>query len=222
MINSKANIQRYAAPFKWIQIEEIFRNVDKIALSETYPTDNYRTIEAKTDTRQYSYDVRALVGLDGKIKKQSGLSAVWREFGEYLLSPEYRKFVSEISEVDVTGLSFEANVYKYSKDCFMDAHTDLDTKILTHVFYFNARWNMADGGCFNILKSENIQDVSKKISPVIGNSVMIIRANNSWHSVDKTICEKSRRSVTVTFYKKGADSPMWIDGQSYDLHENKK
>jgi len=119
----------------------------------------------------------------------------------------------------VLDLPVEVNVYKYAKNCFMDAHQDLNIKVLTQVIYFNDEWDEKNGGYLSILNSKNTQDIHEKVMPIVGNSVIIIRSENSWHSVEATTCEKSRRSVTITFYKKGSSSPMWIDPK-YPLHNN--
>lgn len=102
----------------------------------------------------------------------------------------------------------------------MDAHQDMKTKVLTHVIYFNTDWLESDGGCLRILNSSDPEDVHTKVLPNIGNSVVIIRSDTSWHSVEKTRIDKSRRAITVTFYTEGAPSPMWDDQVQYDLHPN--
>lgn len=219
IINDKAEINKNSVPYNWIEIKNTFSDVYKNSLTKTYPSDNYRTIFSNSKDRQYNYYVRALVSLSGNIQHKDSLSESWKLFSEYLISDEYRKFISKSSGIDVSKLRFEANIYKYHKDCFMDAHQDLSDKIITHVIYFNEEWNESDGGCINILNSKNERDVFKKILPVAGNSIMIIRSDNSWHSIDKTICNKSRRSVTVTFYKAGSNSPMWIQGEKYELNK---
>jgi|SRR5581483_8087982 len=206
-------------PFDWINLTDLFNEKDAKDLAETYPKDHYRTITSNSNARQYNYDVRALVSFEGKLQNENCLSDSWYRFAKFINSQGYRKLINEITRIDVSELPVEANVYKYAKNCFMDAHQDLNTKILTQVVYFNDKWNVEDGGCLNILKSKNTNDLHERILPLIGNSIIIIRSDNSWHSVEPTVCDKSRRSVTITFYKKGNHSPMWGQ-QSYLLHEN--
>ena len=215
MFNIDLKVTKFNSPYNWVNITDLFTPEDGKLLAEDYPTDNYRTITANSN-RQYNYDVRALVSFKGKVENSPN---IWNRLGEYLVSQEYKNFILQSTDIDVAGLPVEANIYKYAKNCFMDAHTDLDTKVLTHVIYFNNQWDENNGGCLNILKSKDIKDVTNKITPVIGNAVILIRSNNSWHSVEQTTCDKSRRSVTVTFYKKGSGSPMWR-GEKYNYHSN--
>ena len=85
---------------------------------------------------------------------------------------------------------------------------------MTHVFYFNETWDPQDGGCLNILRSSDMADSIAEITPIVGNSSVLVRAQNSWHSVSRVVegCHTSRRSMNVIFYHPGAVSTMWPPG----------
>ena len=87
-------------------------------------------------------------------------------------------------------------------------------KLATHVVYFNSTWNQADGGRLRILRSADTEDVAAELLPIVGNSVVIVRSENSWHCVSRVVnhAASSRRSVTVTFYRPGSISTMWPPG----------
>ena len=114
----------------------------------------------------------------------------------------------------------EVNVFHYGPGGSLDAHRDLPEKVATHVLYFNRSWNKADGGCLRILRSADTEDVLPEISPVVGNSAVIVRSENSWHCVSRVITNatSSRRSITVTFYRPGSVSTMWPPGDTTPLH----
>jgi hypothetical protein len=65
-----------------------------------------------------------------------------------------------------------------------------------------------------------MSDSIAEISPVVGNSSVLVRSNNSWHSVSKVVdgCRTSRRSMNVIFYHPGAVSTMWPTGDMTALH----
>ena len=58
-----------------------------------------------------------------------------------------------------------------------------------------------------------------RIRPVVGNSAVIVRSDDSWHAVDPVVADGrlSRRSVTVTFHAPGSVSSMWPRGDPSPL-----
>jgi hypothetical protein len=59
-----------------------------------------------------------------------------------------------------------------------------------------------------------------RFPPLVGNSSVLVRSDRSWHAVQPFVegSRKSRRSVTVTFYRPGAPSTMWPSGDTTPLH----
>jgi hypothetical protein len=66
-----------------------------------------------------------------------------------------------------------------------------------------------------------MNDVVKVVPPVVGNSAVLVRSENSWHAVSRVRdgCRTSRRSLTVTFYRPGSPSTMWPEGDETPLHD---
>ena len=62
--------------------------------------------------------------------------------------------------------------------------------------------------------------VVRTISPVVGNSAVLVRSDDSWHAVSPVVksCRLSRRSLTATFYRQGSVSTMWPPGDQTSLH----
>jgi SM-20-related protein len=144
------------------------------------------------------------------------LSPSWRRLGRDLLSGAYRAAMSTLTGVDLTRLRIEANAFHYGPGAWLGPHVDLADKVLTHVLYFNADWDVADGGCLNVLNSSDMNDAAAVVTPIVGNSVVLVRSDKSWHAVSRVhaSCTRSRRSVTVTFYRDGAVSTMWPPGDA--------
>ncbi|HST50856.1 MAG TPA: hypothetical protein VLJ61_02515 [Pyrinomonadaceae bacterium] len=65
-----------------------------------------------------------------------------------------------------------------------------------------------------------MSDAAASIAPVVGNSVVLVRSEKSWHAVSPVVkgCRRSRLSMTVTFYSPGAVSTMWPPGDATPLH----
>jgi SM-20-related protein len=114
----------------------------------------------------------------------------------------------------------EVNIFHYPLGGLLGAHADLTDKIVTHVLYFNRSWNDKDGGCLTILQSPDPSDIVTTVSPVVGNSAVLVRSDNSWHAVAPVVksCRLSRRSLTATFYHPGSVSTMWPPGDNTPLH----
>jgi SM-20-related protein len=148
------------------------------------------------------------------------LSDAWQALGADLLSPDYRAALSALTGYDLTAAPMEVNVFHYGPGCSLGAHRDLPEKLVTHVLYFNRSWNTSEGGCLGILHSKNSADLAAEVIPVVGNSAVIVRSDESWHAVSPVAHGSafSRRSVTVTFYRAGSVSTMWPPGDSAPLH----
>ncbi|MBV7451383.1 2OG-Fe(II) oxygenase [Acidovorax sp. sif1233] len=209
-------------PFRWAEISNLYSQADCAALSETYPHDHFRTIEAYGGEKDYRYDARSLIPMgEQTISHAEFLSLPWQQLAKDLLSTEYRMAMSSITGLDLTSLPMEAHVYHYGRGGLLGPHRDLPEKMVTHVFYFNHKWHPTDGGCLAILNSSDAKDIAALVNPVIGNSATFVRSDNSWHEVTRVSerASQSRRSVTVTFYQPGSVSSMWPAGVEMELHD---
>src|SRR5882724_5445165 len=208
-------------PYSWAAIDDLFAPQAAAALAATYPRDHFKTLSGHDGEKEYLYEARALLGLGtGTVAHAAELSDVWRELAHDLLSPEYRAAMSLLTGHDLTAVPIEANVYHYGPGASLGPHLDLPYKLVTHVLYFNRAWNPNDGGCLSILRSGSPDDVAAEILPLVGHSAVLVRSDRSWHAVQPVALSsrKSRRSVTVTFYRPGSVSPMWPEDDATPLH----
>ena len=209
-------------PYRWAFVDRLFSAVDCEALVKTFPHDHFKTVEGYDGEKGYQYEARSLIGMgnDAPTRGQF-LSPVWQRLAEDLLSPAYREAVSNLTGVDLTDLPIEANVFHYGRSAWLGPHVDLADKVVTHVFYFNEVWDENDGGCLTILRDGDMSQIVKVISPLVGNSVVLVRSDNSWHSVSRVRekCRTSRRSLALTFYRPGSPSTMWPANDFARLHD---
>ncbi|CAB5714425.1 Predicted proline hydroxylase [Delftia tsuruhatensis] len=220
--NQILNCQLNTIPFRWAEISGLYSPENCALLSQTYPTDHFRTVEAYGGEKDYRYDARSLIPMGEKnISRPEFLSPGWMEFAQDLISDDYRSAMSSLTGIDLSHFPMEANLYHYGSGALLGPHRDLPEKKVTHVFYFNENWLAADGGCLAILNSSNAKDVAALVSPNVGNSVAFVRSDESWHEVTKVSARvrASRRSVTVTFYQPGSISSMWPPGSEMELHD---
>jgi SM-20-related protein len=208
-------------PYAWAEIGGMFSPKGAKALAGSYPRDHFKTLSGHDGEKQYLYEARSLIGMGAAtVTYGDELSKAWRELAHDLLSPEYRTAMSLLTGYDLTGAPVEVNVFHYGPGSSLGPHLDLPDKRVTHVLYFNRSWNPADGGCLSILRSKDPNDVAANILPLIGNSSVLVRSDRSWHAVQPVVqgSRRSRRSVTVTFYRTGAVSTMWPPGDTPPLH----
>ncbi|HSS18908.1 MAG TPA: 2OG-Fe(II) oxygenase family protein [Pyrinomonadaceae bacterium] len=208
-------------PYRWAAINELFSPEAAARLAATFPRDHFKRHSHYGGDKDSEYTARALIGMgERSISREDRLSGAWRELANDFLSPAYRIAMSKLTGIDLSLSPLEVNVFHYPPGGLLGAHADLRDKIVTHVLYFNWSWNEADGGCLLILRSGDPQDIFTTVSPVIGNSAVLVRSDKSWHAVSPVIksCQLSRRSLTATFYHPESVSTLWPPDDHTPLH----
>jgi Rps23 Pro-64 3,4-dihydroxylase Tpa1-like proline 4-hydroxylase len=209
-------------PYEWAAIGGLFSPHDAAALAATFPRDHYKLVEAHGGEKDYAYDARALIGMgDDTVAYRDDLSEPWQRLADDLRSPAYRNAIAALTGCDLSDALLEVNVFHYGPGASLGAHPDLPDKIVTHVLYFNESWNNRNGGCLTILRSNDPASQVAEISPVVGNSAILVRSDGSWHAVSPVVqtCRLSRRSLTATFYRPTSTSSMWPEGDQTPLHD---
>ena len=209
-------------PYRWAVIDNLFDPEDARSLTAAYPHDHFKLVAGYDGEKAFDYQARALIGMGGDTAvNPEGLSEAWRMLAADLVSRDYRAAMSAVTGYDLSKSPIEVNVFHYGPGCSLGAHRDLPEKLVTHVLYFNRTWSRSDGGCLEILPSKESRDPVTEVLPVVGNSAVIVRSDDSWHAVSPVITGStvSRRSVTVTFYRPGSISTMWPPGDTTPLHD---
>jgi SM-20-related protein len=208
-------------PYTWAAVDNLFSPKEAEALATSYPRDNFKTLSGYGGEKNYEYEARQLIAMGSNAASHpEGLSKSWLELASDLVSPAYRTAMSLLTKRDLTTAPMEVNVFHYGPGASLGAHTDLPEKLVTHVLYFNQSWKRENGGCLSILNSKDELDMAAQILPIVGNSVVLVRSDKSWHAVSRVVNEslESRRSMTVTFYSAGSTSSMWPPDDKTPLH----
>jgi len=208
-------------PYEWAFVNGLFSPRSGRSLVREYPLENFKTVKGHDGEKGFEYEARALIHMNATTPSfPEDLSDAWRMLADDLLSPAYRKAMTNLTGRDLSNAPMEAYVCHYGPGAWLGPHLDLKDKIVTHVLYFNASWERENGGCLNILRSANMSDKFAEITPIVGNSSVVVRSEISWHSVSPVMngCRSSRRSMNVIFYHPGAVSTMWPPGDNAPLH----
>jgi hypothetical protein len=209
-------------PYRWAFVDRLFSPADAQALVASFPRDHFKTVAGYDGEKGYHYEARSLVAMGAQVPTlPEFLHPAWQRLAEDLLSPAYREAMSHLTGVALSDLALEANVFHYGRRAWLGPHVDLPDKVVTHVFYFNEVWDQNDGGCLTILRAGQMTEVVKVIPPLVGNSAVLVRSENSWHAVSRVAekCRNSRRSLTVTFYRPGSASTLWPADDATPLHD---
>ncbi|MDB5575199.1 MAG: oxidoreductase [Bradyrhizobium sp.] len=203
-------------PYRWAAVSGLYSTADAAALAATFPNDHFKRVADHAGEKKHEYQVRSLIRMSAQsISNERQLSSAWQALAHDFLSQAYRSAMSKLIGVDLSDAHLEVNVFHYPPGGIHGAHTDHRDKIVTHVLYFNESWNDDDGGCLLILKSSDVREIVTRISPLVGNSVVLVRSDDSWHAVSHVVptCQLSRRSLTATFFHPGRVSttvwPRW-------------
>lgn len=209
-------------PYQWVGIDELFSPEDAAELAATFPRDHFKRVADRVGEKKYEYEIRALIRMgERSISRPARLSGAWQALADDCLSPAYRAAMSSLTGIDLGTAELEVNVFHYPPGGVHGAHTDHRDKIVTHVLYFNESWNDEDGGCLTVLRSSDVKDITRTVSPLVGNSVVLVRSDNSWHAVSPVADSSrlSRRSMTITFYRPGCVSTVWPRWDRALLHD---
>ena len=208
-------------PYRWAFVGQLFSPADAADLAGTFPRDHFKTVKGYDGEKGYEYEARSLVMMGASVASRTEfLSPSCRRLADDMLSASDREAMSRLTGMDLRELPLEINVFHYGRSAWLGPHVDLQDKLVTHVLYFNDAWEERDGGCLTVLRSPDMNDAERVILPLIGNSVVLVRSQDSWHAVSRVRddCHVSRRSMAITFYRPGSPSTMWPAGDTAKLH----
>ena len=191
-------------PYQFAKITNLFNLELRDQMLAEYPKNGFEYCEELKQTKTYSmyrcllYDSRK----QDKLNSQY-LSSSWQMFLYEILSDEYCHILSKQMNQDLSKCDVEINCWRYHQDCWLSPHTDKVEKVVSQLFYFNDCWNQDWGGGFRILNSMDNDDVYEEIFPTIDTSIILVRSDNSWHSVAPLTCPATinRKLLQIIFWK---------------------
>jgi hypothetical protein len=185
-------------PYRWLATApgEFCSLKDAGRLADTFPTEGFvlRNESGRACGKRYRNFSRPL----NWPEDEGALGAEWRQLVADLLSSDYRDHVAQVLGQERADELELRLVYHGSGD-WLAPHTDRDDKLFSHIIYFNRGWSADWGGCFQILTHDDPASVVATISPELGASVLLARADNSWHQVTEVSPDApaQRRSLLI-------------------------
>ncbi len=205
-------------PYRYALIENLLPIQVSKELAASYPQQQFQ--ESKGEEYGYlwaqmiadSRDIHKMWQLDTRWQQriQAGIvtanlqnfSSIWQQFIQELWQPAYREALENLSGLQLKNCPMVISFRKYDPGHRHHPHTDEPSKVLTHLFYFNQQWSADWGGCLRILNSQQPESVFQDILPLSHSSVVIVRSDNSWHTVTPVSAEASecRLVLRVAFF----------------------
>lgn len=201
-------------PYRWGHVGPLFTEVDAVHLADTFPLDEAELRDGTDGRRSWRFHVRCLLPMGGMTPVRAHrLDPAWRRLADGITRSSYRDAMSRLTGFALDDLDIEANLFSYGPGAYQQPHPDLPEKVVTHVLWFNEKWEATNGGCLRILGSKDADDVVQELLPQLGWSAVFVRSANSWHSVTPVSDDapSERRALVITFHRPGSTSSMWSD-----------
>lgn len=203
-INPLSTAPLNTEPYQWVYYESLIIQPSLQQLIENFPTEGYEHRHSLRDDKSYRMLHRTI--FDNRKSQEiytEGMSEIWVQFISSLISPEYIGRLSNHLNHDLRPYGIELNFWQYENGGWLSPHTDKVEKVVSQLFYFNESWDRNWGGSFRVLNSNDINDCHTEIFPGQGNSIILIRSDNSWHAVTEQSSpdEISRRVLQLIFWQ---------------------
>ncbi|WP_416974733.1 2OG-Fe(II) oxygenase [Streptomyces sp. 4F14] len=177
----------HSSPFVWGTVHGTLPQPALGRLVEEFPDTGFTRTErtaGRPGEKGYRTDNLTLVDEDEAVEEGfRQLTPLWRDLVRTLMSADYRRTLGELIGKDVSRARLEIRAVRYSTGAWIDPHTDRADKLVTQTWYFNADWPVANQGQFQVLGSAAPDDVTRRILPLAGESIVLCPSENSWHSV---------------------------------------
>jgi Rps23 Pro-64 3,4-dihydroxylase Tpa1-like proline 4-hydroxylase len=160
-----------------------------------------RTAQTRLDKQYRMYNRNLVTGGSIELDQVATLPSNWQILVEEIVSDSYREALSALTDVYLDHCLVEARMTRYARGCWIEPHTDRPDKAVTHLFYFNDDWHADWNGDLRLLRSADMNDCAKRVPPVNGTSVVLVRSDHSWHGVPPVSqqCPVDRLALLVHF-----------------------
>lgn len=125
----------------------------------------------------------------------------WGDFLGMLGGAAHRDLLAGLSGVDLSGTRVSLTVWEYRGGDFLAPHVDKEEKVLTQIVYLGEQWADGDGGRLLVQRTPDPDDVVARLAPSLGATAVLVRSDDSWHSVEPPRPGAApRRSLNVTYW----------------------
>ncbi|MEU9132848.1 2OG-Fe(II) oxygenase family protein [Kitasatospora sp. NPDC048540] len=201
-ISPAAAVDRHHFPYSWARVEDLLEPAHAELLAAEFPTAALR--ESRSPHGHYLLRDCTVVESGEPTDAVAGLSGAWRRLLDWMLSADYRAFVTDATGADLAGCALKVRLCEYGPGTFMTAHTDRADRVATQILYLSPAWDESWGGGLDVLTSADDDDpaaVAASLWPRFNTSVLFARSEHSFHAVRQVspTAPLPRRTVLAQF-----------------------
>ncbi len=193
----------HSEPYTWGVVQDVIPPSIHAQLADEFPDRGYKHLRRQAGSdKRYEAWFRSVRETSHSAADVQGMTPLWMQLIADISSEPYRAAVSQASGLDLTDHRLEISLWRYSGSHFLSPHTDIHSKRVTHLIYFNDGWDRTWGGCLRILNSTDVNDVAEEIPPSFAESVLLVRSDRSWHAVSQVAVDRNevRRVLQISFW----------------------
>ncbi|MEH1842597.1 MAG: 2OG-Fe(II) oxygenase family protein [Nostoc sp.] len=182
-------------PYRWAFLQNLFPQKQSLELSNNYPQEGFYQDGKGFPMRMVFDEIQDIT--KPRITDSPKLNNLWQQLVNDLHATAYRAAVGELTGLNLMDDLMYIYFFRYDIDNFFSPHPDSPIIRMVQMFYFNQEWNSNCGGCLRILKDDNPDSVFQEIPPLLNTSVILVRSDNSWHTVTPVSKEAAQSRLTL-------------------------
>lgn len=190
----------HESPFRWAEWNYFLTETDRSALASGFPNNIPLTERSHGSDKTYLVACANLQSPNDPCVEAPNESYAALE--RLVSSTSYRKALEAVAGESLLTAQIEIALTRYEAGFFMSPHTDSANKIVTHIIYLSNSWSKSDGGLLRLISHcKECADVL--IVPRWPRSVILPRAENSWHEVTivNDRATAARPAIQVSFWR---------------------
>jgi hypothetical protein len=200
LLKFDAEFRWHTDPFRYATIDRVIDPEDLRLLNSEVPELRLFKREIKEGAehrKQYNMWRMSLVEDGRRVAGTDELPPSWRKLLDSFLSPEFKRWATAGTGVDVAPLRLTMGLYRYSERDYSTVDTAKLTKALHWAFYLNEEWTGEDGGALHLWSEKTAPQPSASIIPRGGTSALFAPAENTWHNIGTITADGRRERLTI-------------------------
>lgn len=192
-------------PFLWCNYNDLIFPDKQTELAKHYPVQGFKqSSRYEGDKKHYRFNVLPLLDHNNVTDNFHFLAPVWQAFINELCSETYLHKILKLYGIELDDYHIDVGCFRFKQGDWVEPHVDHPDKVLTQLFYFNARWDEKWGGMLLLHANKTINEVFAYFPPNLSSSVALKRTDNAWHSVTPLTanCESDRLTVQLEVWRK--------------------
>lgn len=189
-------------PYKLGLLKNVLKESSHRHFEQFFPSLHFCFVKKQSEEKSYQMYVLPLLKEGREIVEGIGqLDGKWLQLLNEIQSEKYLNLMSRITGITLENALLEVNLWEYASGSNLSVHTDKKEKLITHLIFFNPVWEDDWGGHFCIHTANDDQAIFDKILPTSDNSIILITADDSWHSVTSVTSKApvKRRGLQIIF-----------------------